>query len=144
MGCKGMIRRLLKAVKEYAPPTSNCEVVGCARLEAEDIEVLTLDPIDHEDQTLQLCAYHQEWAKERNEFARDMRDEFRAFRKQLGQEHIEETQRLAHPQDGHLREDILMGEVEEDHVPLGMATEESIQQIESNANLSELVGETDE
>lgn len=138
-----MIRRILKAIKEFSPPTSNCEVVGCARTEAEPTEVLALDPIDHDDKTLQLCPKHQVWADERNIFAEDIREEFREYRKDLGQERLEEVQRLAHPQDGHLREDILIGETGEDKIPLGEATEESQSALGGSTKMSELLGENE-
>lgn len=120
-----MIKRVLKAIKRFVPTTSNCEVVGCAKFGADDTKIKALDPIDHDDKVLQLCEKHQQWAQERNDFAEEMYDEFREFRKELGQEQIGEIQRLAHPQDGKLREDILMGDTEEKAIPLSQATEES-------------------
>lgn len=109
-------RRMAQA--GFAP--DRCGVRGCSNGDAEVVELLPFDPIDHDSTHIQLCPDHQEWAAERNVFAEAMTDELREKRKRIGQEHIDRIQQLAPPQDGDLREDILMGEAE-GQIPLSDA-----------------------
>jgi hypothetical protein len=71
-----------------------------------------------------LCPDHQEWASERNEFAKQMKAELVEARKEIGQEHIGRIQELSMPQSGKLREDILMGNPEEENIGLEEAFDE--------------------
>lgn len=106
------IRSLLARLR-LASKDTVCEVEGCDSTDdVEIVDVLPLDPIDHSATVLGLCSDHQEWAARRNELAEDVADELREARKEIGQEHISEIQRLASPMDGNLREDFLMGDVE--------------------------------
>ena len=56
-----------------------------------------------------LCEKHQEWAELRNELARDVTNELREARKQIGQEHLDEIAALAEPDAGTSRA-LLMGD----------------------------------
>jgi len=103
---------------------TDCGVVNCGN--SKDTELVWLkpfDPIDHDETPVVLCPKHQQWADERNAFAEKMTDELRECRKEIGQEHIERIQELSMPQDGKLREDILMGEPEEERIHLEDAFE---------------------
>lgn len=111
---------------------STCQIKGCGNGDAELVKVLPLDPIDHTARRIPLCPKHQAWARQRNEFAEEMADQLREYRKELGQEHIERVQELAMPQDGTFREDILMGETEELEIPLSDAFEEGEPNIEES------------
>lgn len=106
----------------YAP--EKCAVKGCRGRDVEVIKLRPLDPIDHESTLLQLCPHHQDWAAQRNQLAAEVKAELVEARKKIGQERIGEIQSLAMPQDGDLREDILMGETEERYVPLDDAFED--------------------
>lgn len=102
---------------------NRCDVVGCGGDNIEVVRIKPLDPIDHDETLLALCEHHQEWAQERNELASRVHDELEAKRRELGDDYFEEVQRLAMPQDGRLREDILEGDATEPHIPLGEAFE---------------------
>lgn len=89
-----------------------CGVKGCSRGNAELVVLQPLDPIDHRSTPVNLCPKHTVWAQERNEFAEEMHDELREARKEIGKEHSDRIAELATPQDGELREDILVGEID--------------------------------
>lgn len=76
----------------------DCMVEGCEADNAEVIELLALDPIDHDNQHLALCDDHIGWAKERNELARDVYDELRQARAEIGHSHRERIQELSQPE----------------------------------------------
>jgi hypothetical protein len=101
----------------------DCVVHGCDKTETELVELSPLDPIDHHARTLPLCEQHQAWASERNKLAAEVKAELVEARKEIGQRRIDEVQRLAVPQDGDLREDILMGEPDERFVHISDAVE---------------------
>lgn len=101
-----------KLLHRLADPDT-CGVKGCENTTV--VELVTLkrfDPIDHDAVPVALCEHHQEWADRRNEFAEEMHDKLREARKEIGQAHIEQVRELATPQDGQLREDIAMGEID--------------------------------
>lgn len=103
---------LVQKLAQKVAKTDTCGVKGCES--TENVTLVTLkpfDPIDHDEKFVALCAHHQFWADERNDFAEQMADELRAKRKEIGQENIETIQELAMPQET-AREDLLMGEVE--------------------------------
>lgn len=99
-----------------------CSVKGCDESAVQVDELLPFDPIDHDPTVVAVCPTHQAWADERNAFAKQIADELREYRKEVGQERIEEIQRLAVPQ-GAMREDVLMGEVQDGMMPLSEAIE---------------------
>jgi len=124
-------KRIIQIVAEKFARTSVCGVEGCRSKENVDLtELKPLDPIDHDSTFVALCEHHQLWADKRNRFAEDMADELREARKEIGQEHIAMIQDLAMPQDGKLREDILMGDVEEPAVALEDAFDERPDELE--------------
>lgn len=86
-----------------------CAVKGCSERTEDTIDVLALNPIDHDATLLQLCQNHLKWAEERNELAREIKAELVEARKDIGQDRISEIEELAVPQ-GSMRRDILMGE----------------------------------
>jgi len=106
--------RLLRRLAKKLAKTDSCGVKGCSHTESiELVELKPFDPVDHDSKFVALCPEHQLWADERNDFAEDMADELREARKEIGQEHIGRIQELAMPQ-GNAREDVLMGEIEQD------------------------------
>lgn len=121
----------LKKLKEHAKQIQarlglhpkNCAVVGCQTGNVEVIDVKPLDPIDHDSTLLQLCPRHSVWAEKRNDLAEEVYEALVEKRKEIGQDRIGEIQDLALPQDGRLREDILMGDPPEDKIPLADAME---------------------
>lgn len=93
---------------------SECGVNGCNN--TQDLELIwlkPLDPIDHEETPITLCPGHQEWADERNAFAEMIGEKLREYRAELGKEHMDALQELAHPQEENLSEDFLMGDSSE-------------------------------
>lgn len=122
---------IYRKIAEYVTNDSVCGVKGCEKThEVEVRELQPLDPIDHDSTFAALCADHQVWADERNEFAEAMRDKLRDARKDIGQEHIGEIQELALPQSEDMREDILMGEAE-GMIPLEKAFDKQPRELES-------------
>lgn len=119
---------LVEKIAKRLANTKSCGVEGCESTAGVDlVEIKPFDPIDHDSTFVALCSYHQQWGDRRNDFAEQMADELREARKEIGQEHIETIQELSMPQDGDLREDILMADVEEDYVPLEDAFEDDHQ-----------------
>lgn len=88
-----------------------CMVKECDRENAEAVEILALDPIDHEDQYMALCDGHMVWANDRNELAKTVREELRERRKELGEVHYDRIQELARP-DREVSDAVLKGEYE--------------------------------
>jgi len=102
-----------------------CGVNGCQN-PAESVRWLKpLDPIDNDETPISLCESHQQWADERNAFAEMIIEELREKRAEIGKEHMDKVQRLAHPQEGDVSEDFLMGDISEtpDHME-GLIQEE--------------------
>jgi len=135
-------KKRLKKLAYKLARTDECGVKGCGDTDVEITEVLPLDPIDHESSWIALCPKHTVWAEERNAFAEQMYEELREARKEIGQEHMGQIQDLAMPQDGELREDILMGEIEES-VVFEDAFEERPAELEDNVGTM-LTGGDDE
>jgi hypothetical protein len=106
------IKKAKKIADEEGVTPKACSVIGCEETEIELIELLPLDPIDHEETLVYLCDGHQAWADERNTLAETVADELREKRKEVGQEHFDEIQRLTIPQDD-VDEDVLQGDVED-------------------------------
>lgn len=100
-----------------------CQVRDCNHPTEDVIELRPLDPIDHESTLLPACEHHLEWGQERNQLAEEVGEELREYRKELGQERKAEIARLASPQEGDLREDILMGRPKEPFIHYKDATE---------------------
>lgn len=113
----------MKAVAAKLGRRRKCGVVGCNGKNTELIWLKPMDPIDHDETPVVLCEKHQQWANERNAFVEKITDKLREKRKEIGQEHIDRIQELSMPQDGKLREDILMGEPDEERIPLENAFE---------------------
>lgn len=110
------------AAKMGAVPKT-CGVRGCQNRNAEIVEILPLDPIDHESTLIQLCSEHEAWADDRNELAAEVADELREKRREIGDRRFSEVQELAVPQ-GAIREDVLNGDVPDGHIiPLEAALE---------------------
>lgn len=101
-----------------------CAVEGCNGGNVEVVELAPLDPIDHSSTLLQLCPRHTAWAEERNELANGVKEELVEKRQEIGKRRFSEIQELAMPQDGRLREDILMGDTDERHIQLSNAFED--------------------
>jgi hypothetical protein len=106
------LKKAKRIADEEGVKPKKCSVIGCEEREIELIELLPLDPIDHDETLVYLCDGHQEWADERNALAEAVADELREKRKEVGQEHFEEIQRLTIPQDD-IDEDVLQGDVED-------------------------------
>jgi len=114
-----------KAIRNtYKVNGLDCSVKGCDKSADGVDELLPFDPVDHDETIVALCESHQQWAEERNAFAEAMTEELRQARREIGQEHIDEIQRLAIPQ-GTMEEDILMGE-NRGTVPLADVLEEPL------------------
>lgn len=110
------------AAKLGAVPDT-CGVRWCKRGDAELVELLPLDPIDHDSTLIQLCTEHQEWADQRNDLAAEVADELREKRREIGDRKFDEIQELAVPQ-GAMHEDILNGDVADGQlIPLEAALE---------------------
>ena len=118
--------KTIQSLKRLLP--SICAVEGCWNREnLEQVELKRFDPIDHNPLTYSLCDKHQEWATERNQVAELFHEELREARKEIGQANKAIIQEYAMPQDGKLREDILMGNPDEDFIHLNDMFEESKQ-----------------
>jgi len=102
-----LLKRTLKA--KVKSRTVDCSVKQCDGTASHVTALLPFDPVDHDETLVALCESHQRWAEERNAFAEAMTEELRQARREIGQEHIDEIQRLAIPQ-GTMEEDVLMGE----------------------------------
>lgn len=90
--------------------SGKCDVSKCTNDGVEEVTVKPLDPIDRDETRLFVCETHREWAAERNAFAEEIYEELRAYRKELGQEYIEEVQRLAKPEDWTAKSELMGGE----------------------------------
>jgi len=106
------IKKAKQIADEEGVTPKKCSVIGCEEREIELIELLPLDPIDHDETPVYLCESHQQWADERNALAETVADELREKRKEVGQEHFDKIQRLTIPQDD-VDEDVLQGDVED-------------------------------
>jgi hypothetical protein len=98
-----------KVAAEMGHAPDVCNVKGCDGEVVDTVDVLPLDPIDHDSTLLALCERHCEWADERNDLAREITDILRQARKEVGQEYISEIQRLSDPR-GEMTEDRLQGD----------------------------------
>jgi len=103
----------------------DCSVKGCGEKADQIDELLPFDPVDHDETVVALCKTHQQWADERNALAQEVAEKLREYRRELGQECIDEIQRLAVP-EGAMREDVLMGDVQDELMPLSEAIEEPL------------------
>lgn len=110
-------------VKVGAYPKT-CAVNGCSGGNVAVTELQPLDPIDHSSTLLQLCPTHTAWAEERNELASEVKAELVEKRQEIGKRRFAEIQELSMPQDGDLREDILMGDTDERYISLSDAFED--------------------
>lgn len=90
---KGLLNKVTNEL--VRTQVDECMVEGCDADEATVIELLALDPIDHDNQHLALCDEHIAWAKDRNEFAQEVYDELRQARREIGQANRERIQELS-------------------------------------------------
>lgn len=104
-----LLNQIKNRAAEKGLAKDECAVEGCNLGNTEVVTLKPLDPIDHDEVTRAFCPEHQLWAKERNEFAEEMLEELREYRKTIGQANIDKIQRLAAP-DKEVSKDILMGE----------------------------------
>lgn len=105
----GLLDRLKNRAAEAGVAKNKCAVKGCDGNDPRLVTLKPLDPIDHPVTTRVFCADHYEWARERNQLAERIKAELVEKRKELGEEHYEEIQRLAAP-NGDVADEILMGE----------------------------------
>lgn len=82
----------------------DCAIDGCPGGRDEVVRLIAFDPIDHGDSFVPLCEFHVEWAEERNALAREMQDELREARREVGQAHAERIREVRDPPDGELDE----------------------------------------
>jgi len=95
----------------------NCGVKGCPNGNAELVTLKALDPIDHTNTRIQLCAEHTVWAEQRNELAETITEALREERRRLGDKFHGEVKDVALPQ-GAVVDELLEGDFERDIVPL--------------------------
>lgn len=110
------MKKALESITKAARTASlddECGVNGCEN-SAQSLRWLKpLDPIDAEETPISLCEPHQNWADERNAFAEMIADKLREKRAEIGKEHMDKVQKLAHPQAEPVSEDFLMGDASE-------------------------------
>lgn len=90
-----------------------CGVKGCGTERLEVVELLPFDPIDYGKTIVPLCEEHLPWARERNELAERIHDDFRAFRKEIGQEYATEVGKLETPPGGELDDAASVDQIEQ-------------------------------
>lgn len=96
-----MAKKMLgeKATKDH----DTCGVKACENERKEVVELKPFDPIDHGKTIVPLCEEeHLSWARERNELAEEIHQEFREYRKEIGEYFAEEVNRLETPPGGEL------------------------------------------
>lgn len=86
-----------------------CAVDSCDREPVDIVEIVAFDPIDHDDSYVYLCDGHLGWAEERNALARELVDQLREARREIGQEHAENIAAIRNPADGEIAEAASLG-----------------------------------
>lgn len=105
------IRTMLggKAFKKH----DTCGVGGCEQDRDDVVELKPFDPIDHGKTIVPLCEDHLPWARERNAIAEEIHQEFREYRKEIGERYSADVNRLQTPPGGELDDAASINQIEQ-------------------------------
>jgi len=88
-----------------------CGVMDCEQEHTEVVELKPFDPIDHSPTIVPLCDEHLPWAREHNNLAEEVHEEFRDCRKEIGQRYAADVNRLKTPPNGELDDAVSVDKV---------------------------------
>ena len=109
MNIRKMAKRLMD--KQSDVDHSTCGVSGCEHDVAEVAELKPFDPIDHGKTIVPLCNDHLPWAREHNAVAEEIHEEFREYRKEIGEKYSADVNRLSTPPNGELDDAVQVDQV---------------------------------
>lgn len=101
-----------KFIGRAAPSDDGCAVDTCdATADIDIVDLKPIDPIDHDETYVPLCATHREWAERRNAFADEIAERLRDARREIGMDERDRVQELRNPPDGEIADGMSMSTV---------------------------------